>query len=387
MKVALGNGGVELTGPVHDGICVRQEFEAQGSTLTSVAIYFATYKRSNPGTVIVEIHSRNQGVLARAEVDAARLQDNSYREFGLGVHLRPGRVYELWCYTRHCRAGQSPTAAHGMATVGGSFFIGARVLRGRELKCEFSYEDRRDSTIPKPQGEVTDGPPLPDGAIHGLVSVVVPHYDCLDYLPKCLASLSRQTYRCMQVLVVDDGTSAKASVQHAIEAFRPVLPALELIRHNKNQGAPAARNTGAANARGEYLFFCDADVELYSEALEVLVRALLQDEEASFAYGGFAWGAQLVPPKEFNEEKLRQHNYVSTMSLLRRAAFPGWDESLKRHQDWDLWLTVLDNGGRGVCCGKFLFETPVREGGISSDDNVGMMESRDVVIRKHKRTP
>lgn len=386
MKALFGNKSVELTGPIYDGICLRQEFEAEGFKLVSVAIYLATYKRSNPGTVVVEVHCRTKGVLARAETDAARLQDNSFREFGLGVNLHKGRVYELRLYTKHCRAGQSPTAAHGIQTKGGPFFSGARLLRGRELKCEFSYEgDAKQGGRSQLKYADHDGPDIPEESIRGLVSVIVPHYNCLEYLPKCLAALSRQTYKCMEVIVVDDGTGAKAAVKKVVDSFRSVLPALELVRHSTNRGAPAARNTGACKARGEYLFFCDADVDLYPEALQCLVEALLDDHGAAFAYGGFVWGAQRVPPKSFDTDKLREHNYVSTMSLLRSAMFPGWDETLKRHQDWDLWLTVLDNGGRGVCCGKFLFETPVREGGISSDDNLGMMKSRDIVKRKHRK--
>jgi hypothetical protein len=384
MRIHFGQVAVELTGPICDGLCVRQEFVARGSRLVSVGLYMATYMRKNPGMVIVDVCDSSQSVVARAKADASALEDNSYREFGLGADLMVGQRYELRAYTQQCRAGQSPTMAYGNSTGCGALFVGARIIRHKELCCSFNYEGDVEALADPTPREPAERPPVPEGAIEGLVSVVVPHYNCQDYLPACLASLSRQTYSAIEVIVVDDGSRRKARTKSIVEGFRVVMPALRLVQLTKNGGAPAARNAGAAVAKGEYLFFCDSDVELYAESIEVLVRCLLEDQGADFAYGGFIWGAQRVIPKEFNESMLRQGNYVTTMSLLRRSKFPGWDETLRRHQDWDLWLTVVDGGGRGVCCRRYLFETPVREDGISSDDNIGMMESKDIVTRKHR---
>lgn len=263
-----------------------------------------------------------------------------------------------------------------------------RLIRHKELRCAFNYEGEVDAppASPDPTRGESDLAPIPDDAVAGLVSVVVPHYNCQDLLPRCLASLSRQTYSAVEVVVVDDGSNKKALTRNIVDGFRSVISSLRFMQLKKNSGAPVARNAGAAAARGEYLFFCDSDVELYPQALEVLVRCLLEDQGADFAYGGFIWGAQRVVPKPFDEAMLRSGNYVTTMSLLRRAKFPGWDERLKRHQDWDLWLSVVDAGGRGVCCCRYLFETPVRADGISSDDNIGMMESKHIVTMKHKLT-
>jgi hypothetical protein len=358
MKVSLGMSATELTGNLHDGICLRQEFTAQTPKLISVDIYFATYKRDNPGTVVVEVRDYRQELLAHAKLDATKLEDNSMREFGLGVDLQVGQKYELRVFTQQCRAGRAPTSAYGNKTASGSLFIGARLIRAKELQCVFNYEGERMTDMAKPlEGKRS---PLLEDTIEGLISVVIPHYNCQEYLPKCLASLAKQTYSCIEVIVVDDGSQLK-----------------------KNKGAPVARNAGASMAVGEYIYFCDSDIELYPESLEVLVRMLLEDQGASFAYGGFRWGNSLVPPKEFDAEKLRARNYVTTNSLVRRSDCPEWDERLQRHQDWDLWLTVLGNGGRGVCCGRYIFETPIREDGISNDSNIGMMDSMAIVRKKH----
>jgi hypothetical protein len=381
MKVSLGMSATELTGNLHDGLCLRQEFTAVTPKLISVDIYFATYKRKNPGTVVVEVRDYRQELLAHTKLDATKLEDNSMREFGLGADLQIGQKYELRVFTQQCRSGFAPTACYGNKTASGSLFIGARLIRSKELKCVFNYEGEKTSDLRKPV--VGRRSPLLEDTIEGLVSVVVPHYNCQDYLPKCLASLAKQTYSCLEVIVVDDGSKQKAQTKKIIDSFKPMIPALRFIQLKKNGGAPVARNAGASMAVGEYIYFCDSDIELYAESLEVLVRTLLNNQGASFAYGGFKWGASLIPPKEFDADQLRARNYVTTNSLVRRSDCPEWDERLQRHQDWDLWLTVIGNGGIGVCCGKYLFETPIREDGISNDSNIGMMDSMAIVRKKH----
>ena len=388
MIVRFGESEHNLTGEIYDGLCIRQEFIAKTPHLLSVNVYFATYQRQNHGTIVVDVRDYQHRVVAEGKVDASRLEDNSFREFGLGAKMIPGRKYELRIWTSHCRAGQSVTSCYGRVNEGGALFIGARLIRDSELYCEFNYEgdleDYAGTTLDPDSLELAEGPPIPEDTIPGLVSIVIPHYNCLELLPMCLASLAAQTYSCMEVFVIDDGSEGSAGAADIVGTFRSVLPALTFIQHDKNYGAPKARNTGADQARGEYLFFCDSDVMLYADTIETLVRCLLNVPGADFSYGGFIWGNQRVVPVPFDESLLRKGNFVSTNSMLRRSKFPGWDEELKRHQDWDLFLTMVDNGSIGVCSNTYLFETPIREGSISTDSNMDMMQSKHIVNLKHK---
>ena len=56
--------------------------------------------------------------------------------------------------------------------------------------------------------------------------------------------------------------------------------------------------------------------------------------------------------------------YIHTTSLIRKKDFPGFDENIKRLQDWDLWLTMLEQGKRGIWIPKYLFT--VHPGGTMS---------------------
>jgi len=122
-----------------------------------------------------------------------------------------------------------------------------------------------------------------------------------------------------------------------------------------NQGAPTARNNGFAQSVGSFVLFCDADVEMRPEMLFELENALKTHPDASYAYSSFKWGWKSFSSFSFDAQRLRQMNYIHTSALMRRAVFPLFDVSLKRFQDWDLWLTILEKGGKGIFVEKELF--------------------------------
>jgi hypothetical protein len=95
-----------------------------------------------------------------------------------------------------------------------------------------------------------------------------------------------------------------------------------------------------------------------------MLGALERDPGAAFAYSSFKWGWKKFKLWPFDYEKLRQMPYIHTTSLIRRQAFPGFDESLKKFQDWDLFLTMAEKGGRGIFIGEVLFK--VKKGGTMS---------------------
>jgi len=87
--------------------------------------------------------------------------------------------------------------------------------------------------------------------------------------------------------------------------------------------------------------------------------------------------------RDFDANSLHRSNYISTMSLIRTEKFPGFDESLHRFQDWDLWLTMLHNGDTGEFTGECSFKTESRPHGISS--SVSMKPAVDAIMTKHRK--
>ena len=192
-----------------------------------------------------------------------------------------------------------------------------------------------------------------------MISIVIPVYNQADKISRTLDSILNQSYQNFEVLIVNDGSTddVAAVVAAQKKKFDQRGIRYEFI-NQANQGAPAARNAGWRLAKGEYLFFCDADAQLRSNCLELLLKGLSDNPRASYAYPSFFWGRKLFKLESFSAERLRQAPFIHTMALIRAQDFPaaGWDESIKKLQDWDLWLTMLAQNKTGVYVDEILFE-------------------------------
>lgn len=104
-----------------------------------------------------------------------------------------------------------------------------------------------------------------------LISVIVPVYNVERFLPRCLASISRQTYRHLEIILVDDGSTDRSG--SLCEEFAAKDSRARVI-HQPNTGLWAARNTGHDSAHGEYLFFPDADDYFHYDTLRLLFEAI-----------------------------------------------------------------------------------------------------------------
>ena len=201
-----------------------------------------------------------------------------------------------------------------------------------------------------------------------MISVIIPIWNSSKTLLKCLDSILVQTYDDCEVIIVDDGSvdkSVEITKSYALK-FKNKNIELKILQHKKNMGAPATRNTGFKNSRGEYIIFCDSDVVLEPNTFLLMLETIKNHSEASYVYSSFMWGSKFFRVGEFNEEKLKQGPFIHTTALIRRSDFPatGWDESIKKLQDWDLWLTMLEDGHEGYWIDKTLFK--VFPGGIIS---------------------
>ena len=187
-----------------------------------------------------------------------------------------------------------------------------------------------------------------------LVSIIIPVYNHQEALMRALDSIEKQTHKNVEVIVVDDGSDEEV---HSSQFL------VQLIRQETG-GAPAARNRGLQEAKGEYVIFWDADVTGEVDMLEKMVGVLQSDSKASFAYSNFRFGQKKMPAQQFNSSTIRQLNYIHSTSLIRRSDAIQWDESLKRFQDWDLWLMMNERGKHGVWIDEYLFH--VDTGGTMS---------------------
>lgn len=182
-----------------------------------------------------------------------------------------------------------------------------------------------------------------------MISIIIPTYNHARELDYCLDSIRNQDYQDFEIIVVDDG-----SVDHPEDVVKNYSN-LQFYRQ-PNMGAPAARNKGFELAQGDEVIFLDADVVMRPDMLGRMHRQLSADTSISFVYSAFKIGRKTMRYVPFSVEKLRKFNYIHSSSLVRARDFPGWDESLKKFQDWDLWLTMIERGLHGVGVDEILFK-------------------------------
>jgi glycosyltransferase involved in cell wall biosynthesis len=185
------------------------------------------------------------------------------------------------------------------------------------------------------------------------VSVVTPAFDAARTLGATVASVLGQTYRDLELVIVDDGsTDATAAIAEA--HGEPVR-----VMRQENRGVAAARNRGIEAAAGELIAFCDADDILLPEHVERLVR--VWDEHGGIATANSYW---LLPggihpaktryrggfPKpEQQRRAILEQNFVSPLSLFPRALVEeigGFDVDRRRAEDWEFWIRAIFAGRR-----------------------------------------
>ena len=108
------------------------------------------------------------------------------------------------------------------------------------------------------------------------ISIIVPVYNVGAYVEDCIRSVMRQTYTgAMECIIVDDcGTDdSMETVERLVAEYKGPI-SFQILRHARNRGLSAARNTGMDAAGGDYLFFLDSDDELTDDCIETLSRPL-----------------------------------------------------------------------------------------------------------------
>ncbi len=115
------------------------------------------------------------------------------------------------------------------------------------------------------------------------LSIIIPVYNAQCYLDKCIASIMVQTYKDFELVLVNDGSTDSSSL--IIDKYVADDSRIRVF-NQPNRGVSAARNRGLDEARGEWVYFCDADDELYEDTLERLVQKTVSPD-VCFVMGGY----------------------------------------------------------------------------------------------------
>jgi glycosyltransferase involved in cell wall biosynthesis len=221
-----------------------------------------------------------------------------------------------------------------------------------------------DATKPGPSGQTKICP---------AVSIVVPCFNGGRFLDALMVSLTRQTFRDFEVIIVDDGSTDGETPRKLA-----VLRDQARVIHQENRGPSAARNTGARAARADILFMLDCDDTIDASFLAEtvpLLRTAPADVGMVFTHLRLIGAETGVVSRYFNRFDLLFTNTLSSGLILRKEvwrAVGGYDESMREgYEDWDFGLRLASAGYRGIEIPKPLYvyhigdeEGPSRSSGI-----------------------
>jgi glycosyltransferase involved in cell wall biosynthesis len=181
------------------------------------------------------------------------------------------------------------------------------------------------------------------------VSVIIPAYNAMAYLPETLESVLNQTFTDFEVLIINDG-----SPDGIVEWASEIKDSRVKLISQENQGLSGARNTGIWSSQGEYLAFLDADDIWEAKKLEKQVEYLEKHLDVGLVS---SWIANVdrngnfidlydcsEGGKDLTKELFRSNIlYCGSTPLVRRICFEKvgfFERSLSSAADWDMWLRI-----------------------------------------------
>lgn len=210
---------------------------------------------------------------------------------------------------------------------------------------------------------------------HPLVSVMIPYYNCEQYIAETIASVEVQHYPNIEIIIVDDGSREESAA--FLTKLLETKPTIRLVTQN-NQGVAAARNHAARLASGEYFLFLDADDQILPDYIQKSVKILESNPDCKLVYPQAEFfdakeGFWQLPPYEGIKSLLTGNCFPSSVSMHRAADFKalgGFDKNLVTHEDWDFWIRLLSGGGKVYQIPEVLFRYRKRRDGSSLIDSL-----------------
>lgn len=216
-----------------------------------------------------------------------------------------------------------------------------------------------------------------------LVSVIIPAYNIEDYIGRCLDSVLSQTYKNLEILVVDDGSSDCTG--EILDDYEKKDQRIRVI-HKENGGVSSARNIGIEAATGDYIGFVDGDDLMEPEMYKTLVN-LLKEENADIAHCGY----QMVFPDRVDYYHNTKNRKVQTREeglkdllsgemiepalynkLYKKELFDGihLDETLKINEDLEVNYRLFKKSKKSVYYDVPLYSYIIRKNSATGSNTL-----------------
>lgn len=222
------------------------------------------------------------------------------------------------------------------------------------------------------------------------VSVIIPTYNREKTLLRAINSVLNQTHKDIELIIVDDNSND--GTERLINNIKDCR--IKYIKHNRNLGGSAARNTGILSATGEYIAFQDSDDEWLPNKLSEQL-ACLKTNNVDVVFCAYSriieQDEEIIPNLEIEingdciHNSLLWKNFIGTPTvLLKSECFNEnllFDSNLPRYQDWDLWLR-LSSKYKFKFLRKSLVRAYIQNDSISKNSEAAVV-SYEMILKKN----
>jgi len=227
------------------------------------------------------------------------------------------------------------------------------------------------------------------------VSVIIPTYNRAHLIGRAIQSVLNQTYKDFELIIVDDGSTD--NTEDIIKEFQKKDKKINYIRHEKNKGGSAARNTGIKAARGEYIAFLDSDDEWLRNKLESEIEILNNKKDYVICSTGHTFikeENEKIISKKCSKKQIISQKFVLRSECLTTNDFTvtkkatlkigGFDEKLPARQDWDFWIRITSIGLGFqipiITVNKYVMRNDQISSGIKNK-----LKGTEIIFKKHKK--
>lgn len=184
-----------------------------------------------------------------------------------------------------------------------------------------------------------------------LISIVIPFYRLPQFVEDTVISCINQTYKTIEIIVVDDCSSESESTE-ILKKLSTNYPRVKFLTHLERQGSAETRNTGIEAAKGKYAICLDADDKLAPTYVEKCLDLFKKDSRLGFVTSWmqvFGNSYHIIKTPQFDPPKLLAMDAFSSATMFLRQ---GWtevgkfDKNIGSYVDWDFWISLLEKNYR-----------------------------------------
>ncbi len=206
-----------------------------------------------------------------------------------------------------------------------------------------------------------------------LVSIIMPSYNCGEYVEETVRSVQAQTYQNWEIIFMDD-CSTDDTIKRVVE-LRAMDERIKLFRNKINSGAAVSRNNALREAKGRWIAFLDSDDIWESTKLEKQIK-FMEENNYAFSYTGYQeideeskpTGVQVSGPKHVTKVGMYAFCWPGCLTVMYDREKIGLVqiEDIKKNNDYAMWLKVCKKADCYLldeCLAKY---RRGREGSVSS---------------------